>query len=64
MTGALVGARVGLHRWPWPIVNDLWFAELGRRLSANNRRFEDLPDPYAVEEVLNSSDQAVSAGES
>jgi hypothetical protein len=52
MVGAIVGARVGLHRWPWNIVNDLWFAELGRRLVGNDGRWEDLPDPYAVEEVL------------
>jgi ADP-ribosylglycohydrolase len=52
MVGAIVGARVGPHRWPWNIVNDLWFAELGRRLAANNDRWEDLPDPYAVEDVL------------
>jgi ADP-ribosylglycohydrolase len=52
MVGAIVGARVGLHRWPWSIVNDLWFAELGRRLVGGDSRWEDLPDPYAVEEVL------------
>ena len=52
MAGAIVGARVGPHRWPWQIVNDLWFAELGRRLANNDGRYEDLPDPYAVEEVL------------
>ena len=52
MAGAIVGARVGLHRWPWRIVNDLWFAELGRRLADNDGRYEDLPDTYAVEEVL------------
>ena len=52
MAGAIVGARVGPHRWPWRIVNDLWFAELGRRLASNDGHFEDLPDAYAVEEVL------------
>lgn len=52
MTGAIVGARVGPHRWPWQVVNDLWFAELGRRLANADGLFEDLPDPYAVEEVL------------
>ncbi|MGZ5384585.1 MAG: ADP-ribosylglycohydrolase family protein [Acidimicrobiia bacterium] len=52
MAGAIVGARVGPHRWPWQIANDLWFAELGRRLAKTERRYEDLPDPYAVEEVL------------
>jgi ADP-ribosylglycohydrolase len=52
MAGAIVGARVGPHRWPWRIVNDLWFAELGRRLANNDDRHEDLPDTYAVEEVL------------
>ncbi len=52
MTGGIVGARVGLHRWPWHIPNDLWFAELGRRLAARDARIEDLPDPYAVEDVL------------
>lgn len=54
LTGAIVGARVGLHRWPWPIPNELWFAELGRRLASHDARHEDLPDPYAVEEVLAS----------
>jgi hypothetical protein len=52
MAGAIVGARVGPHRWPWQVANDLWFAELGRRLSNFDGRYEDLPDPYAVEEVL------------
>jgi len=52
MAGAVVGARVGPHRWPWQVVNDLWFAELGRRLANGDGRYEDLPDPYAVEEVL------------
>jgi hypothetical protein len=52
MAGAIVGARVGPHRWPWQIVNDLWFAELGRRLANVDGRYEDLPDTYAVEEVL------------
>jgi ADP-ribosylglycohydrolase len=53
LVGAVVGARSGLHRWPWPLPNDLWFAELGRRLARQNALVEDLPDPYAVEEVLN-----------
>src|SRR3972149_6965201 len=52
MAGAIVGARVGPHRWPWQIVNDLWFAELGRRLANNDGRYEDLRDAYAVEEGL------------
>lgn len=58
MAGAIVGARVGPHRWPWRIVNDLWFAELGRRLANNDGRFEDLPDAYAVEEVLTFAGRA------
>lgn len=52
IVGAIVAARSGLHSWPWPIPNDLWFAEIGRRLARRNRVTEDLPDPYAVEEVL------------
>lgn len=58
MAGAIVGARVGPHRWPWRIVNDLWFAELGRRLANNDGRHEDLPDAYAVEEVLTFAGRA------
>ena len=57
MAGAIVGARVGPHRWPWRVVNDLWFAELGRRLANQDGRFEDLPDAYAVEEVLSLAKQ-------
>ena len=53
LVGAVVGARNGLHRWPWSIPNDLWFAEIGRRLARQIAVVEDLPDPYAVEEVLN-----------
>lgn len=53
LVGAVVGARSGLHRWPWALPNDLWFAELGRRLARQHAVVEDLPDPYAVEEVLN-----------
>jgi hypothetical protein len=53
IVGGIVGARSGLHRWPWPVPNDLWFAELGRRLARQMSVVEDLPDPYAVEEVLN-----------
>jgi ADP-ribosylglycohydrolase len=53
LVGAVVGARSGLHKWPWPLPNDLWFAELGRRLARRKPVVEDLPDPYAVEEVLN-----------
>jgi len=53
LVGAIVGARSGLHRWPWSIPNDLWFAEIGRRLARQTAMVEDLPDPYAVEEVLN-----------
>lgn len=53
IVGCVVGARSGLHRWPWPVPNDLWFAELGRRLARRQAIVDDLPDPYAVEEVLN-----------
>jgi len=49
----IVGAHSGLHRWPWPVPNDLWFAEVGRRLARQHAYVDDLPDPYAVEEVLN-----------
>ena len=62
MAGAVVGARVGPHRWPWQVVNDLWFAELGRRLATGDGRYEDLPDPYAVEEVLTFAGRPESTG--
>ena len=50
LVGGIIGARVGLRRWPWVIPNDTWFAEIGRRLAANNPEVRDLPVPYAVEE--------------
>lgn len=50
IVGAVVGARVGLRRWPWPIPNDTWFVEIGRRLVSHNREIRDLPIPFAVEE--------------
>ncbi len=55
ITGAIVGSRVGLGRWPWRVPNETWFAEIGRRLSAANPEVRDLPIPYAVEERFNLS---------
>ncbi|MFQ5966033.1 MAG: ADP-ribosylglycohydrolase family protein [Acidimicrobiia bacterium] len=49
LVGGIIGARRGLAHWPWEMPNELWFAEIGRRLAGQNRTFEDLPDPYAVE---------------
>ena len=49
LVGGIVGARRGLARWPWPMPNEHWFAELGRRMVAQDRTYEDLPDPYSVE---------------
>jgi hypothetical protein len=52
ITGAIVGARSGLVRWPWRVPNDTWFAEIGRRLVSGNRETRDLPIPHAVEERM------------
>jgi ADP-ribosylglycohydrolase len=52
MTGALVGARVGIRSWPWVVPNDTWFAEIGRRLVSGNRETRDIPVPNHVEERL------------
>ncbi|HSJ29492.1 MAG TPA: hypothetical protein VLB67_14890, partial [Acidimicrobiia bacterium] len=52
VTGAIVGARVGLIRWPWRVHNDTWFAEIGRRLVTRHAEIRDLPIPYAVEERM------------
>ncbi len=55
IAGSIVGARVGLGRWPWRVPNETWFAEIGRRLSAGNPEVRDLPVPYAIEERFNLS---------
>lgn len=52
VAGAVVGARIGLVRWPWLVVNDTWFAEIGRRLAGRLQGVADLPIPRAVEEHL------------
>ena len=52
IVGAVVGARVGVRRWPWLVPNDTWFAELGRRLVSRHTEVRDLPVPFAVEERL------------
>lgn len=52
IAGAIVGARVGLIRWPWRVHNDTWFAEIGRRLVSRHAEVRDLPIPYAVEERM------------
>ncbi|HEY5579373.1 MAG TPA: ADP-ribosylglycohydrolase family protein [Acidimicrobiia bacterium] len=49
LVGGIVGSRRGLAHWPWAMPNEHWFAEIGRRLVARSRTYEDLPDPYAVE---------------
>ncbi len=55
ITGAIVGARVGLGRWPWRVPNETWFAEIGRRAAVQNGEVRDLPVPYAIEERFNLS---------
>ncbi len=52
MVGAILGSRLGLLKWPWNVSNEMWFAELGRRLARRDRQYQDLPDPYAVEAHL------------
>lgn len=59
VAGAVVGARIGLVRWPWLVVNDMWFAEIGRRLAGRARGVADLPIPRAVEEHLGSGGRLV-----
>lgn len=54
MVGAILGSRLGLLKWPWTVSNEMWFAELGRRLARQDREYQDLPDPYAVEAHLES----------
>lgn len=52
VVGSIIGARVGLRRWPWPVANDTWFAEIGRRMVDGSRETRDLPIPFAVEERM------------
>lgn len=54
--GAVVGARVGIRAWPWPLANDTWFAEVGRRVVRGPDEVRDLPIPYAVEQHLMSGE--------
>ncbi|MGF1666311.1 MAG: ADP-ribosylglycohydrolase family protein [Acidimicrobiia bacterium] len=55
LAGAILGARVGLRRWPWRVPNETWFAEIGRRLVTHERELRDLPIPYAVEERMKNA---------
>lgn len=50
LVGGIVGARVGIRRWPWEIPNDTWFVALGQRLVEQRADLVDLPVPYAVEQ--------------
>ncbi len=54
IAGGILGARSGLRRWPWRVPNEMWFAEIGRRLAAFNNETRDLPVPHAVEGRLGS----------
>lgn len=62
VAGAIVGARMGLVRWPWLVANDTWFAEIGRRLIDHSREVRDLPVPFAVEQHLALSRRLVTDG--
>lgn len=55
VAGGLIGARVGLRRWPWSVPNETWFAEIGRRLVSQVGGIRDLPVPYAVEQRMKRS---------
>lgn len=50
LVGGIVGARVGIRRWPWDVPNDTWFVALGQRLVEGRADLVDLPVPYAVEQ--------------
>lgn len=56
LVGAVVGGRVGVRMWPWPIPNDTWFVAVGQRLIAGSRDLADLPVPFAVEQRLTLTD--------
>jgi ADP-ribosylglycohydrolase len=58
LVGGIVGARRGLAQWPWGTAHEHWFAELGSRMVAQARTYEDLPDPYAVELHLTDEEAA------
>ncbi len=49
VSGSILGARLGLRRWPWRVPNETWFAEIGRRLVRHEREVRDLPIPRSVE---------------
>ncbi|MFQ5947630.1 MAG: ADP-ribosylglycohydrolase family protein [Acidimicrobiia bacterium] len=51
MTGAIIGARLGIVEWPWEIPNAALFAEVGRRLVEGGDA-EELPDLYQVEAAV------------
>lgn len=55
IAASIIGARIGLGRWPWRVPNETWFAEIGRRLVVHNGEVRDLPVPYAIEERFNLS---------
>ncbi len=50
IAGAVLGARLGVRRWPWPFPNDSWFVAIGERLVEQRVDLTDLPIPYAVEQ--------------
>lgn len=56
VAGGVLGARLGLRRWPWRVPNETWFAEVGRRLVGREREYLDLPIPKVVEERVRSSE--------
>lgn len=50
IVGAVIGARIGPHRWPWDFPNDTWFVAIGERLVDGIADLAELPVPYAVEQ--------------
>lgn len=58
IAGAILGARLGIRRWPWTFPNDSWFVAIGERLVEQRVDLIDLPIPYAVEQrVTHAADQ-------
>src|SRR5690606_10786820 len=43
LTGAILGARMGIRVWPWTFPNDTWFVAVGQRLIAGTAELADLP---------------------